>query len=200
MEGALARLLTLDLVIDEHGEARPWFISFTDEARGLMDDFRLAARAWEGGAEGLLLSFVGKLPGMAAHLALVLAFLDWAAEGAEQPHEITVQNFGRAAHLVEAYFLPTARRAYAGAATPKTERAARRLVGIIRKQGWQGFESRVVLRLDRAGLGKAADLNPALALLEDSDCIRPVEPTANPQGGRPQRMFALNPELHGGPR
>ena len=82
-----------------------------------------------------MLSFLGKLPGLCARLALVLAFLDWAAEGAEQPHEITVQNFGRAAHLMQAYFLPMARRAYADAATPKTERAARRLVGIIRKQG-----------------------------------------------------------------
>jgi hypothetical protein len=40
-------------------------------------------RRWEAEAEGLLLSFVGKLPGMAARLSLVLAFLDWAAEGAE---------------------------------------------------------------------------------------------------------------------
>jgi len=199
MEGALARLLTLDLVTDEHGEARPWFVHFTDDARGLMDDFRQAARGWEGGAEGLLLSFVGKLPGMAARLALVLAFLDWAAEGAEEPHSISVQHFGRAAHLVEAYFLPMARRAYADAATPKAERAARRLVGIIRKQGWQRFTSRDVLRLDRAGLGNKDELNPALALLEDGDCIRPVETTVNPQGGRPQRLFLVNPALHGGP-
>jgi hypothetical protein len=48
-----------------------------------------------------------------------------------------------------------ARRAYSDAATPKPERAARRLVGIIREQGWQRFTSRDVLRLDRAGLGTA---------------------------------------------
>ena len=38
----------------------------------------------------------------------------------------------------------------------------------------------------------------ALALLEDGDCIRPVEPTVSPQGGRPQRLFTVNPALHGG--
>jgi len=198
MEAALAKLLTLDLVTDDAGELRPWFMPFTDDARGLMDDFRLAARGWESGAEGLMLSFLGKLPGLTARLALVLAFLDWAAEGAEEPHEITVQHFGRAAHLVEAYFLPMARRAYADAATPKADRAARRLVGIIREQGWQRFTSRDVLRLDRAGLGSKAELDPALALLTDGECIRPIDPPANPQGGRPQRLFTVNPAILGG--
>jgi hypothetical protein len=163
-----------------------------------MDDFRLAARGWEAKAEGLLLSFLGKLPGLTARLALVLAFLDWAADGADEPREIAVQHFGRAAHLVEAYFLPMARRAYADAAMPKAERAARRLVGIIREQGWQRFTSRDVLRLDRAGLGSKAELDPALALLTEGECIRPVDTPAPQQGGRPQRLFIVNPALHGG--
>lgn len=45
-----------------------------------------------------MLSFLGKLPWLTARLALVLAFLDWATEGGEEPREITVQHFGRAAH------------------------------------------------------------------------------------------------------
>jgi len=199
MERALARLLTLDLITNEQDESRPWLIPFTEDARGLMDDFRLAdERGWEGEAEGLMLSFLGKLPGLCARLALVLAFLDWAAEGAEEPHSISVQHFGRAAHLVEAYFLPMARRAYADAATPKAERAARRLAGIIREHGWHRFNSREVMRLDRSGLGSKDELNPALALLEDGDCIRPVAPTVNPQGGRPERLLIVNPALHRG--
>lgn len=198
MEAALARLLTLDLVTDEAGDARPWFIRFADDARALMDDLRAVVRGWEAGVEGLVLSFLGKLPGLTARLALVLAFLDWATDGDCEPHAITVQHFGRGAHLVEAYLLPMARRAYAVAATPRAERAARRLMGIIREQGWQRFTARDVLRLDRAGLGTVAELNPALALLEDGECIRPVDPPANPQGGRPQRLFLVNPALQGG--
>lgn len=198
MEAALGRLLALDLATGEGGEARPWFIPFADEARNLMDDFRVTVRSWEAGTEGLLLSFLGKLPGLTARLALVLAYLDWAANGADEPHEITVQHFGRAAHLVEAYLLPMARRAYSDAATPKAERAARRLVGIIREQAWQRFSARDVLRLDRSGLDNVADLNPALALLDEGECIRKVDPPANPKGGRPQRLFLVNPALHGG--
>jgi hypothetical protein len=197
IDGVVTRLLSLELVTDEEGEAKPHFIPFADDARDLMDTFRTEVRAWEASVEGLMLSFIGKLPGLAARLSLVLSFLDWAADGAEQPHEIRVQHFGRAAHLVESYLLPMARRAYADAATPKPERAARRLVGIIREQEWQSFTSRDVLRLDHDGLGTAAELNPALTLLEDGDCIRLVDPPANPKGGRPSRLFTVNPALHG---
>ena len=198
MQGTLEKLLTLDLVTDEEDNVRPWIIPFTDDARLLMDEFRQAARGWEADAEGLMLSFIGKLPGLTARLALVLACLDWAADGADEPHAITVQHFGRAAHLVEAYLLPMAQRAYAGASDPKPVRAARRLVGIIREQGWQRFGSRDVLRLDRTGMATAKEVNPALAMLEEGDCVRSVEPPANPQGGRPPRVFMVNPALHGG--
>ena len=195
MERALGQLLTLDLLTDETDETRPWFVHFSESARLGLDGFRLKVREWEAGAEGLLLSFIGKLPGLSARLALVLAYLDWAAEGTEQPQNVTAQDFAKASHLVESYFLPMARRAYADAATPKAERAARRLVAIIREEGWHRFTSRDVLRLDRAGLGSAAELNPALAMLEEGDCIRAVEEPAKPKGGRPQRLFAVNPAI-----
>lgn len=198
IEGALARLLSLQMVTDEQGETRPWFLPFSDSARNLMDAFRLTVRGWEAGAEGLLLSFTGKMPGLAARLALVLAYLDWAAEGASEPHEITVEHFGRAAHLVESYILPMARRAYADASGPKPERAARRLVAVIREQGWKRFASRDVLRLELAGLRMAAELNPALSALEEGDCIRAIEAPPSPHGGRPPRLFTVNPALHGG--
>lgn len=196
IEGVMARLLRLDMQTEADGETRPCFIPFTEPARDLMQEFREEVRGWEGGAEGLLLSFLGKLPGLAARLALVLAYLDFASEGAQEPYEIEAGHFGRAAHLVEAYLLPMARRAYSDASTPKADRAARRLVGIIREQGWERFTTRDVLRLDRSGLGTAAELNPALAVLEEGEAIRAVEPPASPQGGRPPRLFLVNPALH----
>ena len=120
------------------------------------------------------------------------------SDGAEEPHEITAAHFGRAAHLVEAYLLPMARRAYADASVTKAERAARRLVQVIREQGWQRFASRDVLRLDRSGLGTKAALDPALTLIEEGDVIRAVQVPPGPQGGRPQRLFIVNPALHRG--
>lgn len=198
IDAALARLLSLDMVTDESGAARPWVVPFTEEARDLLDTFRETAREWEAGAEGLLLSFIGKLPGLAVRLSLVLAFLDWAAEGGTEPRELGRHHLGRAAHLVEVFALPMARRAYAGASVPSAERAARRLVALIREQGWTRFTSREVLRLDRAGLDTKAALDPALALLEEGDCIRSVAVPSNPGGGRRSRLFAVNPALLGG--
>jgi hypothetical protein len=136
IETVLSRLLSLDLVTGEDGELRPWYVPFSEPARAMMDAFRAEVRRWESEVEGLLLSFVGKLPGMAARLALVLACLDWAAEGADEPREIGVQHFGRAAHLVESYLLPMAKRAYADASVPAEVRAAKRLAHLIREQGW----------------------------------------------------------------
>ena len=91
-----------------------------------------------------------------------------------------------------------ARRAYADAACPKAERAARRLVCIIREQGWPRFTSSDVLRLDRAGLGTKAALDPALDMLLDGDVISAVQVPNGPQGGRPKRLYAVNPVILGG--
>lgn len=84
---------------------------------------------------------------------------------------------------------------YPDATTPKPERAARRLLAVIREEGWRQFSSREVLRLDRSGLGSAAQLNPALALLEEGDCIRAIDTPPNSKGGRPQRLFLVNPAV-----
>ncbi len=197
LENALERLLSLEMVGDETGATRPWFIPFSEGARQLLDDFRKAARGWENEADGLLLSFTGKLPGLAVRLSLVLAFLEWAVDGGSEPAEISVQHFGRAAHLLEAYVLPMAQRAYADASVPKAERAARRLAALIREKSWSHFTTRDVLRLDRTGLGTADELNPALVALEEGEAIRPVDLAPNPQGGRPIRMFVVNPALPG---
>jgi hypothetical protein len=106
---------------------------------------------------------------------MALAFIDWAAEGAPQPDEVDADHFKRAAELVGNYLLPMARRAYADAAVSKAERSARRLVATIREMGWQRFTARQAMKLERAGLATAEELDPALALLEDGDCIRPVD-------------------------
>lgn len=194
---ALERLLSLQMPVGEDGSERPWFVLFDEEARALLDDFRQTARDWETGAEGLLLSFAGKLPGLAIRLSLILAYLDWAGGEAEQPREISRAHFGRAAHLVEAYVLPMAKRAYADSSTPKEERAARKLVALIREQGWRSFNTPDVFRHERAGLATKADLDPALSTLEDAHIIRLVPEPARAKGGRPTRLFSVNPALWG---
>ncbi|WP_339690990.1 hypothetical protein [Celeribacter baekdonensis] len=83
-----------------------------------------------------------------------------------EPQEIDHEALGRAAHFIEFYALPMARRAYADAATSKAERGARRLLDAIRVRGWPRFTSREALRLDLSGLSTAVQLNAALTVLE----------------------------------
>ena len=101
LDAALARLLSLDIPTDEEGHERPWFVPFAEDAHDLLDAFRQQVREWEAGAEGLLLSFIGKLPGLAVRLSLVLGMMPWVSDETEEPREITAWHFGRAAHLVE---------------------------------------------------------------------------------------------------
>ncbi|WP_108221625.1 DUF3987 domain-containing protein [Cereibacter azotoformans] len=194
IENALRRLVELPMVNDEHGELRPWFINFNDEARDYLNEFRKLCRDMEGQNEGLLLSFIGKLPGMAVRLSLILAFLDWAAGGPDV-FEITPNHFGRAAGFIEAYVLPMAVRAYADGAVAKEDRAGRKLAALIIEQGWEDFNSSDVLRLDRAGLATKADLDPALDALVVGDLIRQVPVPGGPRGGRPARRFIVNPAI-----
>jgi hypothetical protein len=56
-------------------------------------------------------------------------------------------------------------KGYADAVLPQDERSARRLVATIREKGWQSFRARQVSQLERAGLARVAELDPALSLL-----------------------------------
>lgn len=194
---ALERLLALQMPMDEDGNPRPWHVPFTPEAADLFQPYRETVREWETGTEGLLLSFIGKLPGLAARLALVLAFLDYAATGREAPEAIGIDAVGRAAHFIETYALPMARRAYADASLPKSERAARRLAAILAEGKMERFTTREILRLERNGLRTQAELDPALALLEEAAIIRRVNVQSGAKGGAPQRLYTVNPASWG---
>lgn len=126
---------------------------------------------------------------------MVLAYLDWSTETGPEPLDISAPVLDRATLLIESYVLPMARRAYADASLTKAERSARRILDAIRMHHWPRFTSRDVLRLDLKGLSTVAQLNPALTLLEEGDVIRPVDAPSGPQGGRPSRLFAVNPAI-----
>ena len=192
---ALKRLYSLRMVTDEFDETRPWVVPFTDTAKDALDQFRIEARNWEVQTDGLLLSFIGKLPGMAVRLSLILAFLDWAVGESDEPYEIQEDHFDRARRFVTNYVLPMARRAYAEASIPQLDRQARKLIDVIRQQDWSQFTSREVLRLNTSDMNRAADLNPILAALEEGDVIRAIEIPASSQGGRPTRVYRVNPAI-----
>jgi hypothetical protein len=106
MRQILARLLALDMATDEAGEPHPSYVRFDANASDLMEGWRQQCHDREMEAEGLLMSHIGKFPGLAARLPLLLAAIDHAFDGAPQPSAITTSEFGRARHDIEAYALP----------------------------------------------------------------------------------------------
>lgn len=194
---AMGRLTALQMPIGDDGTVRPWFVPFDAEAQRLMNDWRATCAEWEHGAEGLLLSFIGKLPGMAARLSLVLAGIAHAFDNAPDPQAITPAEFGRACHFIEAYALPMARRSYGAASVPKGDAAGRRLVSVIREKGWRSFTARDVRRMQRTGLAGMDEINLALTALVDADLVREVAQPAGQMGGRPQRLFSVHPAIRG---
>src|SRR5690606_28902594 len=60
---AIDQLLTLDLVADKDGKRGPMWLAFAEPARGRMYEFQMTVREWEAKADGLLMSYIGKLPG-----------------------------------------------------------------------------------------------------------------------------------------
>ena len=197
IEESLARLHRLKMATNERDELRPWLVPFSDPARDALDQFRHTARTWEGDAEGLLLSFIGKLPGLSVRLSLILTYLDWLAMHGDEPLEISADVYSRAAVFIENYAVPMARRAYADASLSKAENTARRLLALIREQSWKRFSSREVQRLDRKGLTTAREIKPGLDVLLEADVIRGIEGAGGPQGGRPPKLFAVNPAVLG---
>jgi hypothetical protein len=195
LDDALQRLLTLQMPADESGHIRPWFVPFSDEARDLLDQFRRDVRKWETDTDGLLLSFIGKLPGVAVRLSLVLGMMEWASGEAGEPMEVTPDHFGGAAHLVEDYLLPMARRAYAEHSGSPAQRSARALVALIQEEGWEHFTARDVRRKQRTHLQDMDAINPAIKVLETADLIQLVEVPSGPKGGAPKRLFAVNPAV-----
>lgn len=193
IEAAIEGLLSLEMPTDEGGRQHPWFVPFSEDTRNKLDDFSKDVRRWEGDAEGLLLSFIGKLPGLVVRLSLVIGMMDWASGEANLPAEITVQHFGRAAHMVESYLLPMARRAYAEQSGGPVQRSAKALAALIQEERWATFTPRDVRRRQRTHLLDMKAIDPAIRLLESADLIRPVSVPAGPKGGAPTRLFSVNP-------
>jgi hypothetical protein len=198
---ALARLRALEPASWTDGDRSPVSVRFEEEAAVALHEFRLEVRTLEQGVSGLLLSHVGKWPGLAARLALILELLWWA--GHERPAPGGPTMVSRRAALaaigfVSGYVHPMARRVYGEAGLPKIERdactIARWLAREIRARDPDRVSTREIQRARLAGLGTASDVKAALPELEADGWVRPA-PTRVGQSGRPAGDWLIAPHL-----
>jgi hypothetical protein len=200
LAAALVRLRRLQPADWEVGQ-EPVSIRFTDGAADALHRFRLEVREVERGASGLFLSHVGKWPGLAARLGLILELLWWAggdAPAASGPSQVGEAAAAAAVGLVAGYVGPMARRVYGEAALPRAEQdaaaLARRLVRLAPAP--ETVNTRELRRQRFLPTGEPARYDAALAELEEAGWCRPAE-ASRPGPGRRAKDWTLNPAVRG---
>lgn len=193
---AFERLLSLEPVIDEKGDWRPWFVPFDEGAQDLLHEFMVEARSWEQESAGLMKSHIGKFRGLAVRLAVVLQHLDWAISSEPTPPpRVTPNELGRACYFIAEYLRPMAVRTYGDAAAPPEERAARQLARIIADEKPQRINPRDVQRRKLTGLRTSKEISAAMGVLVEASWVV-AEKVATK--GRSRTDYLVNPAIWGG--
>ena len=194
---ALRRVLNLEMETGEEGIARPGVLPMTNEAADLFHEWRVEHAREDG--SGMFGSHLGKLPGYVARLALVLEFLWWSASDNALPVNVGKTAVTAAAHMVEDYFKPMARRAYGDASLPEAERLAAAFGRWLLREQRHDFNARSVYReAGLPGLNTADKMGLAIKELEAACWIRPAPSRAGEAPGRQRADFVVNPAIFGG--
>jgi len=94
----------------------PLVLPLTREAEEVHWQLRCRAKELEDETAGVLLSWVGKMPGLCLRLAMVLTHMEWSmTPSASEPVEIGPEAVDKAARFILDYLLPMARRVFKGA-------------------------------------------------------------------------------------
>jgi hypothetical protein len=102
-------------------------LRFDPEAAAAIQDYRRQVAAAETEASGLYLSWLGKLPGMAVRISIVLEHLYWCGDNehsATPPELISLKATVAAIAFLDRYAAPMARRCFGDAALPQVDRDA----------------------------------------------------------------------------
>jgi hypothetical protein len=159
----------------------PVLVPFSDRAQATLQEWREEVARMEAGASGLFLSWIGKLPGFAVRLAVIFAYLTWAAEGAsDPPTQVDEADVLRAITILAEYFVPMARRAFGEAALSQAERDSRCLLRWLldRQPVPTTLNARELRRMaDGPGIRNTARLEAALHELAALGCVRQAPPS-----------------------
>ena len=191
---AFRRLLGLSMAEDEVGNPRPVVIRFSDEVAALFQEWREANAVHGPEASGLYLSHLGKLPGIVVRLALVLHHLRWSfAKDKSEPGTITADAVGYAAHFIDDYFKPMAKRAYGDAALPTAERGAATIAHIVVKERFATVNASALRQRTLPDLRNAEKVEPALQVVCEAGWLYPDPSRKGGNQGRQKSDYRVNP-------
>jgi hypothetical protein len=200
LPAAFRRLRSLQMTKADDGSLRPVVLRMTEAASERLQAFREQVAEKEQAAEGLYLSWLGKSPGRAVRLALILELLWWAGDpNAPEPAEIGEAATLAARALLDGYLIPMAVRTFGEAALPLPERDAAALARwIVRQHPVPEVVNARELRIKAALPTRQPErYDLALAELVEPRRLRPAPGRAGDNAGRRRKDFEVNPAVAG---
>jgi putative DNA primase/helicase len=169
------------------------FLRFAPDAQRLFDQWRteLENRLRSGEDPAVLQCHLAKYRSLMPSLALLFHLID--VVGGQEPGPVTLQSAEAAAAWCELLELH-AQRLYQAAFDGDVE-AAQRLSQRLRDSLPNPFKARDVQRKCWSGLDSAQAVEHALLMLEDRGWVKSVEASAGEEGGRPTRLYWVNPAV-----
>ena len=197
----LRRLAALPMDQAAEGIARPVTLQVDANARDAFDEWRQAHFKRCEAASGLMASALGKMPGQALRLALILQLLTWASgpEGAPEPIIVSGDALGFALDLFDDYFEPMLGRVLGEAALPEADRDAAALARAIVSRRATTLNARTIRREWRvSGLREAKSVKIAIDALVEAGWLTPTAGRSGETSGRRRSDYAVNLQVFGG--
>lgn len=201
LESVFRALDTIPWGTDERGELAPILIGLDNLADAVFEAFDRSIREeLRGASDTLLMAAIGKMPGLAARLALVVEYVRWAARGGPEPREVSADTMKAVCAFLSDYARPMAERTYGDAALPEADHRTAGLARWLRKARIERFNATHDVLRNRATFGfKAKDeLEESLSALVEAGWIRPDGKRAGSTPGRHSSDYAVNPSICGG--
>lgn len=195
-DAVVERLLGLEMVREEGGRPRPFYVPLTECGRAAWERFT-RAHAGEVNADDFPPHLVGawsKLRGYAGRLALIVHYLRWAC-GEVRGEAVDGESLRRATALVD-YFKAHARKVHAVMGADTRTPAARRVVRWITRKGRQQFSVRDAFEGLKGTYQTVEELESVLALVERRGIIRPLQTPERGGRGRPRSpVYEVHPSV-----
>ncbi len=174
LKGIFKVLEELDVPLDDDGTPRPKLIPICPDGRRLMEAFGNRMQSYEEKEHGMVISHLGKLRGIAARIALVIQYIEWAFDPKEEPSEIGFHHVENAIYMAEHYFYPMAKHCLGNVSMPEDEQDGLLVAKWIVEQQRQSINAREVLR-DIIPYRDPKRRDAALLYLEESGWLRRKE-------------------------
>jgi len=193
---ALRRLRGLQFQKAADGTDRPITVPLEADAESVFETWWQNNLVAANAAEGFLLSFLGKGPGVVLRLALTLEFLWWSHAGIiDAPVAVSREAVLAACDLYDHYLVPMAERVYDVVGRSHEEVRASQLLKLIRQKKLPVVNASEIRRDRWLGLHRKADVDAAITRLVNAGWLRPKPSRAGQTKGRQRKDYEVNPLL-----